>query len=80
MLGDISATAKCFNIRVMEGLQQRSVLPRKEQILQLLEEQGGPEARRLFEGFVAQLKKLEPEQNGVSVSSPLLKMVPTKAS
>ncbi len=60
--------------------QERSTLPRgKEQILQRFEEQYGLEGRRLFEGFVVQLKGLE-QQNGLSDSPPLLKMVPSKAS
>ena len=57
--------------------QQQSVVPRgKEQILQRFEELHGLEGRRLFEGFMAQLKNLE-QQNGLPASPPLLKMVPS---
>ncbi len=65
----------------LQKLQQQPVLRSKEQILQRFEEQHGPEGRRLFEGFVAQLKGLELEQqNGLPASQPLLKMVSGKAS
>ncbi len=59
----------------LQKLQQQPVLRGKEQILQRFEEQHGPEGRRLFEGFLAQLKGLE-QQNGLRDSPPLLKMVP----
>ncbi len=65
---------------VLQKLQQQPVLRGKEQILQRFEEQYGQEGRRLFEDFAAQLKGLEQQQNGLSASPPLLKMVPSKAS
>ncbi len=70
------------NVLALQQLQQqRSALPRKEQILLRLEEQYGAEGRRLFEGFIAQLKELELEQqNGLSATPPLLKMTNNKAS
>jgi hypothetical protein len=46
--------------------------------MQRLEEQYGPEGRQLFEGFVAQLKKIE-QQNGLSARPPLL-VVPSKVA
>jgi hypothetical protein len=68
------------NVLALQKLQQQRVLASKEQILQRLEEKAGPQARQLFEDFVAQVKKLEQQQNGVSVGPPLLKMHPSKAS
>ncbi len=69
------------NVLALQKLQQQPVLRRKEQILQRFEEQHGPEGRRLFEGFIAQLKELELEQqNGLPATPPLLKMTNNKAS
>jgi hypothetical protein len=53
------------SLHMLELQQQRDASKRprsKEEILQWLEEERGPEARRLFEAFVAQLSQLRLEQ------------------
>jgi hypothetical protein len=63
--------------------QQRGALhwpTKREEIIQLLERRIGPEGRRLFEGFIAQVERLEQEQKGLSARPPLLNMVRAKPS
>jgi hypothetical protein len=57
----------------MLALQQQDALARpvsREEIIQKLEQHVGPEGRRLFEGFIAQVKTLE-QQNRARLRPPL---------
>jgi hypothetical protein len=62
------------NVLALQQLQQqRDALERprnKEDIAQRVEERAGPEARRLFEGFIAQVERLQ--QQHLSAGGPLL--------
>jgi hypothetical protein len=60
----LAIVAKTIDVRRVEVGQpgEFSVVANKQEIMQKLEERAGPEARKLFEKFTRDLRKLQAEQ------------------
>ena len=60
----LAIVAKMIDVRRVEVGQpgEFSVVANKQEIMQKLEERAGPEARKLFEKFTRDLRKLQAEQ------------------